>query len=181
MFQLHHERQFLWEQTDVFHLMNAYEKAAQDPALRCLLDEAVQSVQAAEGSILLLGADGGSLRFVLSVSPVSDTLLRLDQPLSKGITGLAVSLQQPMVVNETHRNPVFDPTVDGQTGVVTRSLMVVPLATPHQEFGALTAINPRNAAGFSSEDLRRYTLVSEGIAQRLTELDLGMEDVGALE
>ncbi|MFZ4766578.1 MAG: hypothetical protein ACOYMN_16625, partial [Roseimicrobium sp.] len=69
--------------------------------------------------------------------------------------------------------------VDGATGVTTQSLMVVPLTTPQQEFGALTAINSRNAGGFSTNDLENYTASAESIAQRLTELDLGMDDVGA--
>jgi sigma-B regulation protein RsbU (phosphoserine phosphatase) len=161
--------------------MTPYEKASQDRALRGLLEDALHEVHAAEGSILLLSEGGSTLRFVVSISPVADTLLTLEQPLQKGVTGLSVSLQQPMVVNELKGHEVFDPSVDEETGVTTKSLMVVPLSTPVQEFGALTAINSDNPGGFTSDDLENYTVRAESIAQRLMELDLGMEDVGAFE
>jgi sigma-B regulation protein RsbU (phosphoserine phosphatase) len=161
--------------------MNPYEKASQDQALRGLLQEALHEVHAAEGSVLLLGMGGSTLRFVVSISPVADRLLSLEQPLEKGVTGLSVCLQQPMVVNELHEHASFDPSVDRETGVTTKSLMVVPLSTPAQEFGALTAINSDKPGGFSADDLENYTAHAETIAQRLMELDLGMDDVGAFE
>ena len=160
--------------------MIAYEKASLDAALRQTLDEAVAAVCAAEGSILLLSDDGGSLRFVLSHSPVADKLIGLQQPLVHGITGLSVSLQQPMIVNETHDNAAFDPSVDAKTGMTTRTIMVVPLVTPREEFGALTAINSTRPEGFGLEDLNRYSMYAEQICRRLTDLELGMEHVGAL-
>ena len=160
--------------------MIAYEKVSLDTALRQMLDEAVDAVSAAEGSILLFSDDGGSLRFVLSHSPVAQKLEGLQQPLSHGITGLAVSLQQPMIVNETCQNAMFDPTVDLKTGMTTRTIMIVPLVTPKVEFGALTAINSRRAEGFGLEDLHHYSVFAEQICRRLTDLELGMEDVGAL-
>lgn len=150
--------------------MGAHETASGDEPLRQLLLEAVSAVGAAEGSILLFTEDGDRLRFALSRSPVADKLLGLEQPLGKGITGLAVSLQQPMIVNEAHRSATFDPSVDAQTGVSTKSIMVVPLVTPEDEFGALTAINSAAGAGFNAEDLERYSEFAERIAERLSQL-----------
>ena len=160
--------------------MSAYEIASKDDVLRKLLDEAVHQVRAAEGSILLLSDDGKSLRFVVSHSPVADKLLALEQPLGQGITGLSVSLQQPMIVNETERSGAFDPSVDVQTGVSTKSIMVVPLTTPEREFGALTAINSSAGAGFVARDLENYSAFAERIASRLAELGLGIKDAGAV-
>lgn len=161
--------------------MNAHEKAASDAALRQLLDDAVAAVHAAEGSILLLSEEGEDLRFVLSHSPVAEKLLGVSQPLGKGITGLAMSLQQPMIVNETQRSAAFDDTVDERTGVTTKAIMVIPLVTPHDEFGALTAINSTTASGFTADDLERYSDFAEQICDRLTALDLGMGNVGTFE
>lgn len=161
--------------------MNAHEKAAADATLRQLLDAAVAAVHASEGSLLLFSEDGEDLRFVLSHSPVAEKLLGMSQPLGKGITGLAVSLQQPMIVNETQRNASFDDTVDERTGVTTKSIMVVPLVTPKDEFGALTAINSTIATGFGADDLERYHDFAEQICERLTSLDLGMGNVGTVE
>jgi hypothetical protein len=101
--------------------------------------------------------------------------------LSHGITGLAVSLQQAMIVNETRNNAMFDPTVDAKTGMTTKTIMIVPLVTPREQFGALTAINSRKMEGFGQDDLQRYSIFAEQICRRLTDLELGMEHVGALE
>ncbi len=161
--------------------MGAHEIASQDAVLRQLLDEAVAAVGAAEGSILLLTEDGERLRFALSHSPVAEKLFGLEQPLGKGITGLAVSLQQPMIVNETGQSAAFDPSVDSETGVRTKSIMAIPLVTPEEEFGALTAINAARGEGFAVSDLERYSEFAERIAHRLSELGIKMTDVRAVE
>jgi GAF domain-containing protein len=146
--------------------------------LPCFFASAAAYPTAAEGSILLLSEDGKSLRFVVSHSPVADKLRALEQPVGKGITGLSVSLQQPMIVNKTERSGAFDPSVDVQTGVKTKSIMVIPLATPDGEFGALTAINSATSDGFVARDLERYSEFAEQIAARLSSLGFGMKDVG---
>jgi len=153
--------------------------ASQDAVLRRLLDEAVAKVCAAEGSILLLSEDGTSLRFVVSTSRVADKLRGLAQPLNKGITGLSVSLQQPMIVNHTAESSAFDPSVDAETGLKTESIMVVPLVTPEQEFGALTAINSTAISGFGTHDLERYSEFAEQIARRLSNLGFETKDAGS--
>jgi len=160
--------------------MNAYQTASEDSALRQLLDEAVETVCAAEGSILLLSEDGKFLRFVVSTSGAADKLRGLKQPLTKGITGLSVSLQQPMIVNETGESPAFDPSVDAETGLKTASIMVIPLVTPEQEFGALTAINSTAISGFGTQDLERFSEFAEQIARRLSNLGFEVNDVGSV-
>lgn len=160
--------------------MNVYEIASKDAALRRLLDEAIEAVCAEQGSILLLSEDGKSLRFVVSRSPVADKLRQIEQPMGKGITGLAVALQQPMIVNETGRSTAFDPSVDAKTGTKTKSIMVIPLVTPQQEFGALTAINSTASAGFVPHDLEQFSEFAEKIAERLSKLPFDTPNVGTV-
>jgi GAF domain-containing protein len=160
--------------------MSAYEMASKDAVLRQLLDEAVEAVSAEQGSILLLSEDGKSLRFVVSRSPVADKLRGLEQPIGKGISGLSVSLQQPMIVNETDRSTAFDPSVDTKTGMKTESIMVIPLVTPEQEFGALTAVNSTASGGFAAQDLERFSEFAEQIAGRLSKIGFEQRDVGAV-
>lgn len=76
------------------------------------------------------------------------------------------------------RSGAFDPSVDVQTGVKTKSIMVIPLATPDGEFGALTAINSATSDGFVARDLERYSEFAEQIAARLSSFGFGMKDVG---
>ena len=150
--------------------MSAFETAANDPALRQLLAEALKAVDAAEGSILLVSADGERLRFVVAQSAVANALLGLEQPLEKGIVGRSVSSQQPTIVNEAEQEGAFDPSVDARTGVRTKSIMVVPLLRSARAIGALTAINSTAPAGFSENDLKSYTQSAEEITRRLAQL-----------
>jgi GAF domain-containing protein len=161
--------------------MSAYAKVSSDGVLRQLLDEAMESVRAGSGAILLIDEGGRKLRFAVARPEASEKLLGLEQPLDKGITGLAVCFQQPMIVNQTEEDPTFDPTVDSKTGMSTESIMVVPLVTPYNEFGALTAVNSRKETGFSSYDLEAYSVYAERMCRRLTELDLGMQDAGSFK
>ncbi len=154
--------------------MPDYTRAANDSELRTLLREAVQGAEAGEGSILLLTDDGRALRFVVCESPVAAALTGTLQPLDKGITGLAFTLQQPMVVNDTAHDGSFDPTVQERTGVITSSVMAVPLVSPDGEFGALTAVNSRRPGGFSGEDLARYSEAAGRITARLAALQLNL-------
>jgi len=153
--------------------MTEYQRAAGDGPLRELLTGAVGDVSAAEGAILLLSEDGASLEFVLNTSPGEEKLIGLRQPLGKGITGLAFTLQQPMVVNDVSRDASFDPTVQERSGVSTRSIMVVPLVSPEAEFGALTAINAESGA-FSNLDLESFSEKAGRIVTRLAELNLSL-------
>ncbi len=153
--------------------MNPYQIAASDSVLRRILHAAIQNVSAGEGSILLLAGDGNALEFAVSESPVADKLVGLRQPLGKGITGLAFTLQQPMVVNDPGSDASFDPTVQNHSGVVTRSIMVVPLVSPDAEYGAVTAINSTSGA-FSDIDLDVFAEAARLIVGRLGELHLSL-------
>lgn len=153
--------------------MTEYEKAAGDTGLKELLRQAVTGVSAAEGSILLLSDEGRALQFTLCESPVADKLVGLKQPFEKGITGLAFTLQQPMIVNDVSRDASFDPTVQERSEVKTRSIMVVPLVSPQAEYGVLTAINSESGA-FTRRDLDRYSESAREIIDRLRELNLSL-------
>ena len=148
-----------------------YDAVARDAGLQALLSDAVQAVNASEGSLLLLTPDGKKMRFVVCKSPVADKLLGTEQALDNGITGLSVSLQQPMIVNDTAADPSFSKDVDTLTKVTTKSILVVPLAAPEKEFGALTAINSKASTGFSSQDLAAYCDAAEKVCDRLESME----------
>jgi len=142
---------------------------ARDDALRKIVETGVTSVGAQEGSLLLLEPTGLNLRFTVCCSPVADKLQGLQQSVGDGISGLSFQMQQPMIVNDTQTDPAYDPHVDKQVGVVTTTIMVVPIATPDEEFGVLTAIN--KPGGFSQNDMNAYLDLTETIAIALTAME----------
>lgn len=156
-------------------LMDSYQLVEQDQPLRQALTRAVGEVQAEEGSILLLAENGHGLRFVVCHSPVAEKLRGVVTPLAEGVSGLAFSLQQPMVVNNAQQDPSFSRKIDQATGSDTRSILAVPLVTSGAEFGVVTAINSKRAGGFSAEDLTAFVELARLLTQRLTALNIRLE------
>jgi GAF domain-containing protein len=151
-----------------------YQLAKQDKELADALADAVQSVGAQEGSILLLTPSGQALRFALCSSPNSDKLIDTQQPVTRGVVGLVASFQQPTINNALNDDPQHDPSVDEKVGSSTHSQMAVPLSDAYQEYGVVTAINANNEAGFTNNDLQRYLDAAKAITARLAELAGGL-------
>ncbi len=112
-----------------------------------LLDEA--------GEKLVLKATGGSrLR-------IRDVAIRLEE----GIAGWVTRNRRPMIVNDVRTNPLYQSGIDGQTGLLTTSVVCVPLETRGEVLGVIEAINhPRGA--FTAGDQQVLTSVASwaGIA-----------------
>ena len=152
--------------------MSDLEAISGDAELRDLLAAAVGEVNATEGSILLVTADRQQLRFIVCHSPVADQLVGTTQHVDQGITGLSLSMQQPMIVNDVKSDPSHYSGVDELTQTTTKSEMVMPLASPEDEFGVMTAINSNSPGGFSTADLEIYGAAAEKITARLEELSV---------
>ncbi len=151
-----------------------YQLAKDDTQLAQALADAVRSVAAQEGSILLLTPSGQALRFALCSSPGSGKLIDTQQPVTRGVVGLVASFQQPTINNALDTDPQHDPSVDEKVGSTTRSQMAVPLSDAYQEYGVVTAINASNAAGFTNDDLQAYLAAAKAITARLAELAGGL-------
>ena len=161
--------------------MTHFEIAGRDGALLELIRQAVQAVNAEEGSLLLLDMEGSKLRFVACDSPVADKLVGTEFALTSGISGYTVLTQQPQNIREVEKDPRFYQDVDRKVGSQTRSMMAVPLSTPEQTFGVMTALNSKTGQGFSREEFRRFQELTVPVCARLTQLNLGMEQVGDSE
>jgi diguanylate cyclase (GGDEF)-like protein len=82
---------------------------------------------------------------------------RIVIPETTGLVGKALREKQVVVTNDPYNDPDFNPAVDKQTGYVTRSVLVMPVADVNGEFiGAYQMIN--KPGGFDAdEDCRRLS------------------------
>ncbi|HET7011674.1 MAG TPA: GAF domain-containing protein [Anaerolineales bacterium] len=100
-----------------------------------LLDEA--------GQELVLKASGGAQLRIRGVA------IRLEE----GIAGWVARNRKPLIVNDVRSNPLYHSAIDGQTGLLTTSVLCVPLETRGEALGVIEAINhPRGA--FTESDQR---------------------------
>lgn len=102
-----------------------------------------------EGKKLVLKASGG--RHVR----MRDVAIRLEE----GIAGWVARNKQPLIVNDVRTNPLYHSAIDAQTGMLTASVLSVPLETRGELLGVIEAINhPRGA--FNKTDQQMLSSVA---------------------
>ncbi len=85
---------------------------------------------------------------------------KIVMPDNKGLVGKAITNKCVVVTNDPYNDPDFNSSVDKQTGYVTKSVMVLPVADVNGEFiGAFQLINKYGDKGFDiEEDSRKLSL-----------------------
>ena len=124
-----------------------------EAAVLFLLDES--------GEKLVLKASGGrQMR-------IRDVAIRLEE----GIAGWVTRNKRPLIVNDVRTNPLYHSAIDAQTGLLTTSILCVPLVSRDESLGVIEAINhPRGA--FTESDQRMIHSVASWAAIALDNSNL---------
>jgi len=125
-----------------------------------ILHSALTTIQATAGSLMLLDEDG-SLVFSVVHGDIRNELLNYRLPPSTGIAGWVVQHLEPVIIPDARLDPRFSPMVDDLFHFETRTLMCVPIATPHKVFGALSALNKSDGKEFTTPDLSLLAVVAQ--------------------
>ena len=129
------------EMTSTLELEAALENAMRH-AQRLLQAEAcVLFLLDEQGQELVLKASGGPQPRIRGVT------IRLEE----GIAGWVARSRQPLIVNDVRSNPLYHSAIDGQTGLLTTSVLCVPLETRGEVLGVIEAINHPHGA-FTEND-----------------------------
>ena len=83
-------------------------------------------------------------------------------PDNTGLVGKALRMQKTLVTNDPYSDPDFNKNVDLETGYITKSVLVLPVADINGEFiGALQLINKNDERGFNPDsDPKRLSLAA---------------------
>ena len=112
----------------------------------------------AEGVSVLLN-EGKELVFAVASGPGSEALPGTRMPATAGVAGAVFQSQTSARVTDTQHDPRFYSAIDQMTGLVTRSLLAVPLIANGVAIGVIESI--KNSVGaFQDSDLA----LLEGIA-----------------
>jgi two-component system NtrC family sensor kinase len=85
--------------------------------------------------------------------------------LEEGIAGWVTRNRRPLIVNDVRTNPLYHQAIDGQTGLLTTSVVCVPLETRGQTLGVIEGINhPRGAFTLGDQQLLMSVASWAGIA-----------------
>src|SRR5215472_7064916 len=118
-------------------------------------------------SVLLLDEERDELYFpyVSEENPeVAERLRGFRMPASAGLAGAALRSGQAEKVDDPQSDPRFYSGVDKKTEVTTKSLLVAPLMAGDVRLGVIEAVNPRERACFSEDDLALLKKLAISIA-----------------
>lgn len=119
------------EMTSTLDLETALENAMLNTQRLLGVEACVLFLLDEEGDKLVLKASGGrQLR-------IRDVAIRLEE----GIAGWVTRNLRPLIVNDVRTNPLYHSAIDGQTGLLTTSVLCVPLAQRDEVLGVIEAIN----------------------------------------
>jgi Nif-specific regulatory protein len=134
--------------------------------VRLVLERTTEALDAEGCSILLLDPGPGELTFVATSDPAlgdGERLRGLRFPADRGIAGATLREGRARRVPDVAAEPSFNPAIDAQTGVRTRSLLCAPLRTQEGAIGVIEVVN-RRGGEFSEDDLAFLDALSGSLA-----------------
>lgn len=131
--------------------------------LEVALENAMQNAQRllqAEACVLFLLDEPGE-KLVLKASGGSQIRIRdVAIRLEEGIAGWVTRNRQPLIANDVRANPLYHSAIDGQTGLLTTSVLCVPLETRGEILGVIEAINHPRGAFVEADQLMLASVAS---------------------
>lgn len=141
-----------------------------EAALQNSMRHAQEMLQAEACVLFLLDEEGKKLNLKASGGRhvrIRDVAIRLEE----GIAGWVARNMKPLIVNDVRTNPLYHSAIDTQTGLLTDSVLCVPLETRGQVLGVIEAINhPRGA--FNQTDAQMLSSVASWAAIALDNANL---------
>jgi GAF domain-containing protein len=127
--------------------------------------EGITDVLEVESSgILLWDRRRRRLVFVTVAGPHERALMEIDVPLEGSIAGWVVQNEQAVIVNDVQSDPRHFSGADARTGLVTRTLIGVPVKVRGKVVGVLEVMNKHSGAPFDDEDLQLAQAVADHAA-----------------
>lgn len=119
--------------------------------LNRIVHAAADLSNAQAASILLYDEKNQQFFFQAASNLDSPMMQGLVVPYDSSIAGLIASERKPVIISDTQRDPRHFAKIAKPTGVLTRSLLGVPLITKNKVVGVLEAIN-KSQGDFTEED-----------------------------
>ncbi len=126
-----------------------------------ILQAALDSIQAEDGSLLLVDEETKELSFVVVHGSVRTQLVGHRIPLGVGIAGWVAQHAESAVVPNVQTDPRFSPRIDQAYQFKTRSLVCVPIVFDGRVLGVIQALNKTNRKEFAHTDLLMLSVVAQ--------------------
>jgi signal transduction histidine kinase len=129
------------------------------PLLHRIVVAAKELTETEACSIMLVDRRNGKLYFeeATNVQSVRSIVV----PMEGSVAGYVVHTGEPLVVPDVTEDPRFDfsSKADAQSAFTTRSILAIPLIARGNVIGVLEAINKKDGAEFTEEDIELLTVL----------------------
>ncbi|RPH63175.1 MAG: GAF domain-containing protein [Chloroflexi bacterium] len=120
--------------------------------LQSILDNAVSILNSEAGSLFTKDDQTDELIFEVTVGPGASNLIGQRLPPGTGSVGKAVTTRAPVIVNEVQSSTSWSPSIDKQTGFVTKAILAVPMEVKDRVIGVIEIINKKDGLPFTDDD-----------------------------
>ncbi len=146
------------------NLMEAVEQPLPEAELMELLSEvlgnALRTISASDGSLLVLDEDNNELVFVITQGDTAKEQLTWQRlPPGEGIAGWVANNRRATIVNDAQADDRFYPAMDRETGFKTQSVLAAPIIGGGRVLGVIELLNKQDDKLFSVVDLPLLTLM----------------------
>ncbi|NIS79447.1 MAG: GAF domain-containing protein [Anaerolineales bacterium] len=121
--------------------------------LQHIADAAQELTESEASSILLYDPQTDHLYFEAATGPLEEGFSRTAVPADNSIAGWIFSNVEPLLVEDTQKDPRFFAEIDVQTSFHTRSILGVPLQTKDKTLGVIEVVNKKRGT-FGADDLQ---------------------------
>ncbi len=118
-----------------------------------MLRDAMEIIQAKDGSVLVLDPVSQELAFLLTAGDVpEDALLGQRIPAGQGVAGWVAASRRPVIVNNSSEDGRFYPDIDQAFEFRTESILAVPIVGGGDVLGVIEVLNKKHGQRFSQGD-----------------------------
>ena len=137
-----------------------------------MLRDAMEIIQAKDGSVLVLDPESQELAFLLTAGDVpEDALLGRRIPAGQGVAGWVAASRRPVIVNNSSEDSRFYPDIDRALEFRTESILAVPIVGGGSILGVIEVLNKKHGQRFSQGDKSLLMLLARVTGEVCHSLD----------
>ena len=142
--------------------------------LNTIIESALQSIEASDGSVLLIDHETEEFVFAIVAGQVRDKLVGHRIPVGTGIAGWVAKRGEPVIVPNVNLDPRFSESVDRRFQFKTNSLVCVPLIYNNHTLGVLQGVNKMHGKSFTQPDVVNLQVVGHMAAWAISVVEAKM-------
>ena len=146
-----------------------------EDALSGSLETIVNTLNSEAGAIWFLDTETDRLSPLFHIGPADISNITVENGL--GIEGVVTKTGKSMIVQDAASDPRFDGTVFDDNGIVTKTMICVPLNNMHDVIGCVQIVNKKDGSLYDQDELqlceRMASLAAITIDEKGLLVDLG--------